>query len=263
MCSGNSKLVDRNDYNAIVDRFARDLPSADTSLMKHRAISLISRETTKKVTTKKPTTGATAPSTGTKKPATKQPTTKQPTTKQPTTKQPTTKQPTTKKPGSKTPPVPKVCGRRKGALVRRSGFSAAGYDETTDTFQVWMGSELLASEVVEGSTVDVLDLSGCSAVFFYDANGLPTTFHITAGEETKQVAEAIAIAQREGTTDSVEIWTYGSTKGSTIKSAIKKKLPSISATTKTYNYNAGDKKERWSIYITAGRKGATARKYSC
>ena len=43
---------------------------------------------------------------------------------------------------------------------------------------------VLSNQVKSGNKVSVVDVTGCSGFFFWDAKNIPSAFHIFCGDET-------------------------------------------------------------------------------
>jgi hypothetical protein len=117
-------------------------------------------------------------------------------------KAPATKPTPPKTPASKNePPTPPIrlgslepatqgkCRRSKTrSLQRRGPLSRA-----SDPNDIRENQFALTNHLGPGGTATVTYLSGCTALFFYDATDTPSVFHIMCGEEKTKSAEAASL----------------------------------------------------------------------
>lgn len=125
----------------------------------------------------------------------------------------------------------------------------------------------LASKVKSGNKVTVADVSGCSGVFFFKADGVPSAVHITAGQEAAGGVEAAEKVKADGSTPaSVQIWAQsGTTKGQLIKTAIAKVFPGIDSKITVHPYTLDTKKSnmRWEFSATVPSTTVSPKEYDC
>ncbi|KAK7735618.1 hypothetical protein SLS53_007358 [Cytospora paraplurivora] len=158
---------------------------------------------------------------------------------------------------SKTP----KCGttKKRGELSRRT--DAELYD---DEWWVMMGESCPASLVQAGQTISVMDISGCSGLFFFSSAGKTSAYHITAGQEASEALAAAKSAKAAGTTDYYSIYAASTTKITDIEKQVKSVLPSIKEHKKdTYTLNNKNRYERHRMDNKPGSKDVTLSTYTC
>lgn len=126
-----------------------------------------------------------------------------------------------------------------------------------------------ANEVKVGEKVKVYNLSGCSAIFVIGADGKPTTFHITAGKETKLAKSAATYIQAQQKSHKLTpktILVYTREGGTTNYNDIVKGLGTDLAKLvvhKKYSYDpaTAPNTDRWQLVLTVGTTDVEAAKY--
>ncbi|ROW15393.1 hypothetical protein VPNG_02418 [Cytospora leucostoma] len=162
---------------------------------------------------------------------------------------------------SKTP----KCGttKKRGELGRRA--NAELYD---DEWWVMMGESCPATLVQAGQTISVMDISGCSGLFFFSGGagsaGKTSAYHITAGEEASEALAAARSAKAAGTTDYYSVYAASASKIADIEKQVKAVLPSIKEhKTATYALDTKNRDERHRMDNKPGSKDVTLSTYSC
>ncbi|KAF2675750.1 hypothetical protein K458DRAFT_437773 [Lentithecium fluviatile CBS 122367] len=116
---------------------------------------------------------------------------------------------------------PATCRRWKPrSLVRRGQLTKA-----KDKDNILENEYITAYHVGKGGTASVADLSGCTALFFYDANWTPSVFHIFSGEELEKSQQAAAMVNDVGR----------DTNGVTIKADTEEKYKNAEAGIRSVN----------------------------
>lgn len=153
--------------------------------------------------------------------------------------------------------------KKRRGLSRRTGGNAEWYD---DEFWI-MESEVCPATLNNGQPLAVMDVSGCTGLFFFTSDGKKTSaYHITAGKESSEVATAISSAKAAGTTALYSIYAASQSKVSEIEKII---LGSASLSgikkheTQTYALNMGDRLERWKMANKPGSMTVAVSKYTC
>lgn len=127
-----------------------------------------------------------------------------------------------------------------------------------------MGGELPATDVHQGANVAVVDVSGCSGLFFWSQTGTePSAFHLTAGNEKSEAKDAAKAAIKAGTTAYAFVEAPTVRKADQIKEAVWKKIPDIPIDEHIYNLNTNDRNERWRFDVSSGSTSVSATRYSC
>lgn len=149
-------------------------------------------------------------------------------------KTPKPKKPTKPK-GPKTPANGAACpiNKPKGSrdLERRGAFVRSTDPNNIDE------NKFILSTGVKSTTVTVTDLSGCTALFFWDKNFKPSVFHIFCGEEKVRVPDA---AERVGDIPG------GTKNGVTIFAGDKDHYDAAEAAIRLYNAGI-DESERFEV----------------
>lgn len=163
-----------------------------------------------------------------------------------------------------------VCSRRKAGhrptLRLRGDQNRVSFDATTGAWDVQEGGFLKATRVSAGQYSQVSDVSGCSAIFFFNNAGQASAAHITGGDERSQGRAAAKQAKDAGTTAYVVINTYSDTKFNKIIDAITTELDgNIRSHFAKYTLNTQNRRERWSFTHQSGDRSntVTAQKYTC
>lgn len=99
--------------------------------------------------------------------------------------------------------------------------------------------------------IAVVDVSGCSAVFFFNKDGLPSTFHILCGREAEDGKAAAELVKKTSGAEpvSVTVAAESDARFKTLSDEIKKVFPSVPVKSETYptaDYKAG---QRWRFDI--------------
>lgn len=138
----------------------------------------------------------------------------------------------------------------------------------------WFGDEywILESQVCpatlnNGEPLAVMDVSGCTGLFFFTSDGKKTSaYHISAGKEPSEVATAIRSAKAAGTTAFYSIYAASKGKADDIEKIIlaSADLRGIkSHEKKTYPLNVRDRYERWRMENKPGSMTVDVSDYSC
>ncbi|KAF2684990.1 hypothetical protein K458DRAFT_301514 [Lentithecium fluviatile CBS 122367] len=131
---------------------------------------------------------------------------------------------------------PATCRRWKPrSLVRRGQLKLA-----KDKDNILENEYITAYHVGKGGTASVTDLSGCTALFFYDKYWTPSVYHIFSGEELERSQEAATMVNDAGRdTNGVTIKADSEIKYNRAKEGIKRVNSDIEfhETKKLYHYN--------------------------
>ncbi|KAJ4391304.1 hypothetical protein N0V93_004921 [Gnomoniopsis smithogilvyi] len=162
---------------------------------------------------------------------------------------------------------------KAGKLKKRTeGLAGFDDDDIIEYNKVWyMRGDTFedASRVKAGEKIKVYNLSGCSAIFVIGADGLPTTFHITAGHEATLAKSAATYIQAQEkakklTPKTILVYTRegGTTNYNDIVTALGTDLKKL-VTHKTYAYNpaTASNTKRWQLVLTVGTTDVVATEY--
>jgi hypothetical protein len=151
-------------------------------------------------------------------------------------------------------PLPKSASPKKKIAARLDTVDNE-YDEDSNTYTVNEGSFLTKKDLIDGMTLRVDNLSGCSAVFFFDSAGKASAAHISRGTEKVEAKDAAKKAKEAGSVTAVKV--YGTEKDTFIYADIVEQVRAVLGATikisKTeYVYNAGDRTERHGVTFKVG-----------
>lgn len=152
----------------------------------------------------------------------------------------------------------------RGLSRRAAGDNAEWYD---DEFWI-MESEVCPATHNKDKPVAVMDVSGCTGLFFFSSDGKKTSaYHISAGKEASEVATAIRSAKAAGTTAFYSIYAADTTKIDDIEKIIRKPAAGLQGIraheTKTYPLNPRDWSQRWKMANTPGSMAVKVTDYPC
>ena len=137
--------------------------------------------------------------------------------------------------------------------------------KTNGAWELYENEWITSVKVKSGDKVNVVDLSGCSAIYFWDSASIPSVFHIFCGEEAVDSAKAAEELSEMGRNPVfVTVGAPSKTKFETIRSAIRKEFPDLDETkdfrAETYDNKARAAGEVWQYEATAGTRAVTKRK---
>ena len=146
-------------------------------------------------------------------------------------------------------------------VIERSQKAA----KTNGAWELYENEWITSVKVKSGDKVNVVDLSGCSAIYFWDSASIPSVFHIFCGEEAVDSAKAAEELSEMGRNPIfVTVGAPSKTKFETIRSAIRKEFPDLDETkdfrAETYDNKARAAGEVWQYEATAGTRAVTKRK---
>jgi len=146
-------------------------------------------------------------------------------------------------------------------VIERSQKAA----KTNGAWELYENEWITSVKVKSGDKVNVVDLSGCSAIYFWDSASIPSVFHIFCGEEAVDSAKAAEELSEMGRNPVfVTVGAPSKTKFETIRSAIRKEFPDLDETkdfrAETYDNKARAAGEVWQYEATAGTRAVTKRK---
>jgi len=146
-------------------------------------------------------------------------------------------------------------------VIERSQKAA----KTNGAWELYENEWITSVKVNSGDKVNVVDLSGCSAIYFWDSASIPSVFHIFCGEEAVDSAKAAEELSEMGRNPVfVTVGAPSKTKFETIRSAIRKEFPDLDETkdfrAETYDNKARAAGEVWQYEATAGTRAVTKRK---
>ena len=137
--------------------------------------------------------------------------------------------------------------------------------KTNGAWELYENEWITSVKVKSGDKVNVVDLSGCSAIYFWDSASIPSVFHIFCGEEAVDSAKAAEELSEMGRNPVfVTVGAPSKTKFETIRSAIRKEFPDLDEIkdfkAETYDNKARAAGEVWQYEATAGTRAVTKRK---
>lgn len=118
-------------------------------------------------------------------------------------------------------------------------------------------------DVKKGVDLAVVNVSGCSALFFFRADGHPSVFHIFSGNEAADTPKAVALAKSAGNIKSVTVWAPNPTKGELIQAAIEKAIPSFEGHVTPEIYGSVPTGKRFRFDVTVPEVKVTKSLYEC
>lgn len=157
--------------------------------------------------------------------------------------------------------------KKSTRIAKRTLESAAETRPSAGDWMLFENEYCLASSVRSGDIVSVVDLSGCSAVYFFNAAGLPSAFHISAGHEAADGKAAATKVKAAGeTVASVTIGAASDAKFREIRKAIQSVLTALTDAhfiEKAYTLNMNDRHARERFDVTVPSTTVTKSTYSC
>ena len=132
-----------------------------------------------------------------------------------------------------TPEKPAACRRfaTRSELVARAGrLSPASNKNAIDE------NQYVTANKVGGGSASVTNLSGCTALFFYDRSNVPSVYHIMCGQEYELSRDAAEMVNEIGKDrNGVKIVSADSTNAYYAEQGIREINPSIRITHESYN----------------------------
>ena len=115
-----------------------------------------------------------------------------------------------------------VVGERDVQLTRRVLESKFAPPVTTGVWSLYENEWVPNHMVKEGNTFSVVDVNGCSAVYFWDYRKIPSVFHIFCGNEE---TDGLAAVKQVEDVESVYIATGKQAAYDTLKTLIMAHFP--------------------------------------
>lgn len=172
----------------------------------------------------------------------------------------TAKKTTTAGKSTGTRKVPKCGMQKRGELSRRTNADMLEDNE----WWVLESESCPATMVKDGQSIAIMDISGCSGLFFFSNSGKTSAYHISAGKEASEVVAAVQSAKAAGTTDFYSIYAASPRKIKDIEGMIKSVIRDIKeAGTGTYALNTQDRLQRFKMLNKPGSRAVAVTEYSC
>lgn len=116
---------------------------------------------------------------------------------------------------------------------------------------------LPAKEVKPGQIIQIDDLTGCTALYFFDGHGKSSAAHLCASEVNTEAVEAAKKAKAEGLTRTVVIGAPSKSTFETAEKLIKSVIEEITAIDKNYGYTGSNRRLLTRYIYTAGKSSST------